>query len=236
MITLRKSGQRQSEQRNRQVVWNTFDPLDRADPFADGFGSLESFSEKLLPPNARASRQLFHHTEVVTYVRQGALGYEDSEGHRGVLRAGEFHRMTTTRTVRRSEKNASRTRWAHIFRIRLRPAREGLTAGHETKRSTAAERRGLLRVVASPDARREALHLHQEVALYSALLDPGKHVIHELSPGRAAWLHLVSGSAVLGDLPLTTGDGAGILTEPAVSLTAREETEILLIDLRQPSS
>lgn len=234
MIRLRKTELRQREQRSRQVVWRTFDPQDRADPFADGFGSLTSLSENLLPPNARASRQLCHQAEVVTYVRQGALAYEDSEGHSGVIHAGEFQRMTTTKTVRRSEKNTSRSRWAQIFRIWLRPAREGLTAGNETKRFTAAERRGLLRVVASPDARRESLHLHGEVVIYSALLDPGQHVIHELSPGRAAWLHLVGGQAMLGDVLLTAGDGAGIMAEPAVSLTAREETEIMLLDLRQP--
>jgi hypothetical protein len=32
---------------------------------------------------------------------------------------------------------------------------------------------------------------------------------------------------------LTTGDGAGITTERAVSLTASEESEILLVDLGQ---
>ncbi len=234
MITLRKAQQRQCEQRNKQVVWLTFHPRDRANPLADRFGSLESLSENHLPPNAYASRQLYHDAEVVTYVRQGALAYEDSAGGSGVIHAGEFQRMTTAKALRRSEKNASRTQWAHIFRIWLRPSREGLTPSCETKRFTAAERRGLLRVIASPDSRRGSLHLHKEVLIYSALLDPGQHVIHELSPGRGAWLHVVMGQASLGDVLLTAGDGVGLMVEPAVSLTAQEETEIILLDLRQP--
>ena len=67
--------------------------------------------------------------------------------------------------------------------------------------------------------------------VYAALLDPGHHVIHELSHGRSAWLHLVEGEVTLGDTVLTTGDGAGFTAERAVSLTAREQTEILLVDL-----
>ena len=67
--------------------------------------------------------------------------------------------------------------------------------------------------------------------MYSAMLDPGQHVVHELSQGRRAWLHLVQGEVTIGDLVLTTGDGAGITAERAVSFTAREETEILLLDL-----
>jgi len=65
----------------------------------------------------------------------------------------------------------------------------------------------------------------------SALLGPGQHVVHELSPGRTAWLHLVQGEVMLGDVVLTTGDGVGVTAERAVSLTAREETELLLLDL-----
>jgi hypothetical protein len=67
--------------------------------------------------------------------------------------------------------------------------------------------------------------------MYSAMLDPGQHVVHELSQGRSAWLHLVQGEVTLGDIVLRTGDGAGVTAERAVSLTAREETEILLLDL-----
>ena len=63
------------------------------------------------------------------------------------------------------------------------------------------------------------------------MLGPGKHVVHELREGRSAWLHLVEGEITLGDVVLSSGDGAGVTAEYAVSLTAREETEILLLDL-----
>jgi hypothetical protein len=56
-------------------------------------------------------------------------------------------------------------------------------------------------------------------------------VVHELSQGRSAWLHLLQGEVTLGDIVLSTGDGAGITGERAVSLTASEESEILLVDL-----
>lgn len=233
MITLRRAEQRHRELRNRQVVWFTFYPLDRANPLADRFGVLESLSEIHLPPRAHASEQLYHNAEVITYVRKGALAYEDSAGRSGLIRAGEIQRMTATKTVRRKEKNASRTQWAHLFRIWLSPSRDGLTPGCETKRLATTERRGRLRVVASPDAREESLLLHHEVFIYSALLQPGRHVIHELAPGRSAWLHIVNGEVMLRDRVLTTGDGAGITAEATVSLTAEEETEIILLNLHQ---
>jgi quercetin 2,3-dioxygenase len=231
MITLRRAKERRHDHRRKQEVWLTFYPQDRADPLADGFGTLETFNEDRLPPGAGVLRHPNHDAEIVTYVREGALAYQDSMGHSGVIYAGEFQRMTTGRGIRCSEANASRTDWAHVFQIWLRPSEAGRQPGHEQKRFSAAERHGTLCVIASPDARRGSLRIHQDALMYSAMLDPGQHLIHELSKGRSAWLHLVSGEATLGDFVLTTGDGAGVTAERAVSLTARDKTEILLLDL-----
>lgn len=231
MITLRRANERHHDRRRKQEVWHTFRADDRTDALAGGFGALETLDEDRLPPGAGVARHPHRDAEIVTYVREGALAHEDSMGRSGVLQAGEFQRMTAGRGIRHSETNASRTDWAHVFQIRLRPSEAGLEPGHEQKRFSAAQRRGGLCVVASPDARRGSLRIHQDALVYSAMLDPGQHVIHELPQGRSAWLHLVQGEVTLGDTVLTTGDGAGVTAEPAVSLTAREEAEILLVDV-----
>lgn len=139
--------------------------------------------------------------------------------------------MTSGCGVRHGDTNASPTDWAHVFQIGLCPSQAGLDSSHDQKRFPAGARRGDLCVIASPDGRRGSLHVHQDALIYSALVDPGQHVVHELSPGRRAWLHVVRGEATLGDVVLTTGDGAGLVADRALSLTAREETEILIVDL-----
>lgn len=237
MITLRRADERHHERRRKREVWHTFGP-DRAGALDGGFGALEILDEDRLPPGADVPRHPRRDAEIVTYVREGALAHEDSLGRSGVIHAGEFRRMSAGRGIRHGETNASRTDWAHVFQIWLRPSEAELEPSHEQKRFSAADRRGGLCVVASPDARRGSLRVHQDALVYSAMLHAGQHVIHELSQGRRAWLHLVQGEATLGDTVLTTGDGAGVAAEPAVSLTAREETEILLVDLgaRMPGS
>ena len=231
MITLRRSKERYYDRRRKQEVWLTFHPQARADPLAGGFGSLEIFDEDRLAPGGYLAPHPPHDADIVTYVREGALAYDDSTGRSGVIHAGEFQRTTIGRGSRHSETNASRTECAHVFQIWLRPAQAGLEPGHEQKRFSAADRRGALCVVASSDARRGSLLIHQDAVVYSAMLSPGKHVVHELGQDRRAWLHLVEGEATLGDVVLSSGDGAGITAERAVSLTARKETEILLVDL-----
>jgi redox-sensitive bicupin YhaK (pirin superfamily) len=195
---------------------------------------LESLGEHRIPPNGQASFQVHHEAEIITYVREGALRYQDSEGGTGTLQAGEFQRLTCVGAIRRSEANASRNRWAHTFHIWLRGVRGKLEPSQEQKLFTRVDRRGSLCVVASPDAREGSLRLQQDISVFSSLLEPGHHLFHELVPGRGAWLHLVTGEASLGDRILTTGDGAGVVDERAVSVLARERTEVLLLDLKLP--
>jgi redox-sensitive bicupin YhaK (pirin superfamily) len=231
MITLRRAQERQHNRHRKQDVWLTFYPQAPADLLAEAFATIETLSEDRLAPGASIARHSHHDAEIVTYVREGALAYEDSMSRSGVIQAGEFQRMTAGRGIHHSEINPSRTDWAHVFQIGLRPWEAGLEPSQEQKRFSAAERRGGLCVIASPDARRGSLRVHQDALMYSAMLDPGQHVVHELSQGRRAWLHIVQGEVTLDGVVLSTGDGAGLTAERAVSLTAREQAEILLLDL-----
>ncbi len=234
MITLRRAKERHHVRRKKQDVWVTFHPEDRADPFADGFGALEILNEGHLSPGARTPRKAPRDAEILTYVREGAVAYEDSRGRSGVIHAGEFQRMGADSRIRHSETNASLDDWAHLFQIWLHPSEARVEPVYQQKRFSAAERRSGLCVIASPDARRGSLRIHQDAVVYSALLYRGQHLAHELLPGRSAWLHVVHGELTVAGVVLTTGDGAGFTTERVVSLTAREESEILLLDLGEP--
>lgn len=237
MLAIRRAEERHHRQRERDS-WLTFDARKRSDQFAKGFGALETLEEDRLPPGVSVPSRPQRNVEVITYVREGALAHEDTSGRRGIVNAGEFQRRTVGRGVRHSEANASEVDDAHVFRLLISPSRADLEPGQEQKRFSVADRRGGLCVVASPDASRGSLRLHQDAFLYSALLESGQHVVHELSPGRSVWLHLVHGEVTLDDVVLTTGDGAGVSAQPAVSFTARGGSEILLLDLgeRTPAS
>ncbi len=235
MITLRSSKERHHDRRRRHEEWSTFDPDDQADLLGAGFGALEQIDEDRLPPGAGIPRQVHQAGELVTYVREGALAYEDSMGRTGVIHTGEFHRMTVGPSLRHSETNASRADWVHVFQIWLRPPVRGLEPNREQKRFSAAQRRGILCVIASADARRGSLRLHQDATLYSTLLAPGQHVVHELSAGRRGWIHVVHGQVIMsGEHVLSAGDSAGVFDERVVSVTARHDSEFLLFDVADP--
>jgi quercetin 2,3-dioxygenase len=227
MIALRKASERLHKGWRRRVAWLTFGPT-------DGWSDIESLTECRLAPRVGIPRVSLRDVEVLTYVCEGALAFEDTLGGSGVVQAGEFQHITAGRGIHHSQKNASSTDIVRFIQIGLRPWKLDLDPEHDQKRFTTAQRRGGLCIIASHDARGGSLRIHQDAQIYSALLDPGTHVVHELAPARCQWLHIVQGEVELDDTVLTTGDGAGISAQRALSFTAREESEILLIDLGTP--
>jgi len=231
MITLRRNTDRRHVQRGKHDIWLTFYPQDRAGPVTDGFGALVALNEMRFPPGGASTPHPREAAEIVTYVYRGALAQEDSTGSSGVVYAGEFQWMTVGRGIRYKEANALKTDDARFFRISLLPTEAGLDPAYEQMRFPVAQRHNLLCVIASPDGRKSSLRILQDALIYSSILDPGHHLVHELLPGRSAWLHVICGEAALQEIILTEGDGVGVTIEPSVSVTAQEKSEILLIDL-----
>jgi redox-sensitive bicupin YhaK (pirin superfamily) len=231
MITLRKNTERRHIESRTQDSWHTFHDHERPGLPAEDFGPVTAFNEILLAPGAVSVPFPREEAEVVTYTYKGALAQEDSTGSSGVVHGGEFQHMSSGRGILHKETNPSATDSAHVFRISLRPSQVGLDCVHQQKRFPAAQRHNLLCVVVSPDGRKGSLRIQQDALVYSSILDPGHHLMHELLPGRSVWLHLICGAATFHDNVLNQGDGAGVTSEPSVSLTALENTEVLLVDL-----
>lgn len=234
MITLRRATEREHDRRRKYEVWRTFPPQDPSSGLDSGFGALEGLNESHLEPGGRVPSYSRHEAQVITYVREGTVACEAPLGRSCRIHAGEFQQMTVGRGAHPVGMNPSRVDSARVFQIWLNAAQGDQDPSPEQKRFSAAQRRGVLCVIASPDGRKGSLRVRQDVLMHSALLEPGVHVVHELSRGRRAWLHLVEGEASMGDIVLNTGDGAGVTTDRAVSITAREATEILLLDLCEP--
>jgi hypothetical protein len=168
---------------------------------------------------------------VITYVREGMIVFKGLSGDSDLLKTNEFHSINADAGERLSNFNHSPTEEAHVFQSGFNPGNGPLEPGGRKKFFTLAERKGILKLIASPDGKEASLKIQQDVQMYSTFIQKGNHMIHELSPGRIAWLHVVKGTISMDDLQLRTGDGAGFSGEISVSFTAEEPTEILLFDL-----
>ncbi|HEX8097632.1 MAG TPA: pirin family protein, partial [Pyrinomonadaceae bacterium] len=152
-------------------------------------------------------------------------------GTGSVILPGDAQRMSAGTGVTHSEYNHSKTEPVHLLQIWILPEREGIEPGYEQKSFAEEEKRGRLRLIASPGTEDGAVKIHQDARLYVSLLDASQAVTHELGPGRHAWLQVARGSVELNGEFLTQGDGAAVSKETALKIAGLEPSEVLLFDL-----
>lgn len=201
------------------------------DPDHMGFGPLRVINEDRVAPGAGFPTHGHRDMEILSYVMEGALEHRDSIGTGSVIRPGEVQRMTAGKGIRHSEYNPSGEEPVRFLQIWVEPERNGLAPSYEQKAFPEDERRNRLRLVAARDGREGALTVHQDIALYSSLLDAGEGLVHPLEAGRSAWLQLVRGSVAVNGEALTAGDGAALAAAPNVNIEGLEDAELLLFDM-----
>jgi quercetin 2,3-dioxygenase len=148
-----------------------------------------------------------------------------------VIKPGDIQYMSAGTGVTHSEFNASKTEPVHLYQIWMMPDRRGHKPAYDQKNFTEADKRGKLRIIASPDGREGSVKIRQDNELYATVLAAGESVKHLLKPERHAYVQVARGSVKLNGKPLETGDGAAISAEKSLELTGVNDAEILLFDL-----
>jgi quercetin 2,3-dioxygenase len=231
MISIRKSKERGHADHGWLDTRFTFSFADYYDPKNVHFHTLRVMNDDRVAGGGGFPMHPHQDMEIVTYVLEGALEHRDSMGNGSVIRPGDIQYMGAGTGVTHSEFNASQTEPVHLYQIWMFPEKKGLKPAYDQKNFTDAEKRGKLRLIASPDGREGSVKLRQDNQLYATVLGAGESVKHSLKPERHAFVQVARGSVKLNGTTLETGDGAAISAEKTVELTGVKDAEVLLFDL-----
>ncbi|HZN62543.1 MAG TPA: pirin family protein [Planctomycetota bacterium] len=229
MIAVRKSEERGRADHGWLDTRHTFSFADYHDRAHMEFRDLRVLNEDRVAPAAGFPAHGHADMEILTVILEGALRHRDNLGTSSAIRPGEVQRMTAGTGVIHSEMNESRTDPVHFLQIWIKPERRGLTPGYEQK--DFSKEKGPLVPVASRDGRGGSLTIHQDTTVYRARLAPGEEAVHELAPGRHAWVQVAGGEIEVNEMPLAAGDGAAISGEKSVRMRAKAGADALLFDL-----
>ena len=231
MLKVRKAEARGHANHGWLDTWHTFSFADYYDPREMGYGALRVINDDKVEPGQGFGTHGHRDMEIITYVLEGALEHKDSMGNGSIIRPGNVQRMSAGTGVRHSEFNPSREERVHLLQIWIEPKITGARPGYEEKQFGPADKKGRLRLIASPDGRDGSVTIHQDALVYAALLDGKDAVAHTLAPGRRAYVHVARGALTVNGAALTGGDGAKIEAESSIELKDARGAEVLLFDL-----
>jgi redox-sensitive bicupin YhaK (pirin superfamily) len=231
MIELRPAAERGHADHGWLDSFHSFSFAGYHDPAHMGFGALRVINEDRIAPGTGFGTHGHRDMEIVSYVLDGALAHKDSMGNGSVIRPGDVQRMSAGTGVMHSEFNDSAQAQAHFLQIWIEPDRRGIAPGYEERHFASTEKRGVLRLVASPDGADGSVTIHQQARLYAGLFDGDEQARLVLAAGRKAYVHVARGSVSVNGLRLVAGDAAKLVDEPAITLGQGEQAEVLVFDL-----
>jgi redox-sensitive bicupin YhaK (pirin superfamily) len=216
------------------------------DPDNTCFGDLWIFNDDWLAPGTTWPTRPDRDIEVVTYVAEGLLENAGSPGYGGILSPGSVQRVTLRPGVEHSQGNHSATEPVRFIQMWIIPARRGLEPSMEQRKFSVAARRGRLLPILVPapgygapgvPENPDAVTVHQDAAVYTALLEPGRAVNHQFREGFSGYLFLVHGDAHTATdqdaAEIDTGGAAKVIGEREMTIRARQAgAEILLVETR----
>jgi quercetin 2,3-dioxygenase len=167
--------------------------------------------------------------EIITYVRTGAITHEDSMGNKGRTGAGDVQVMSAGTGVRHSEFNLE-NEMTTLFQIWIEADKRGATPSWGAKEFPKSDRSGKFSVLASGDPGDDALTINADARVLGATLKAGERLTYALAAGRRAYLVPAVGAVDVNGTALNARDGAAIKDEAEITITAKDDAELVMVD------
>jgi len=231
MLTLRKSLERGYADHGWLKSYHSFSFAGYHDPAHMGWGNLRVINEDRIDPGKGFGTHGHRDMEIISYVLEGNLAHKDSMGNVKGIPPGDVQRMSAGSGVMHSEFNHAAGQTTHFLQIWIEPNVRGIAPGYEQKTIAPAEKRGALRLVASPDGAQDSVSMHADARLYASLFDGDETATLALDPARKGYVFLVRGALSVNGQALAAGDAALLSGESQVTLTQGTDAEVLVFDL-----
>lgn len=231
MLTIRKSQDRGYADHGWLRSHHSFSFGHYHDPLHMGFGNLRVINEDYIAPGTGFGSHGHRDMEIISYVLSGELAHQDSMGNVVGIPPGDVQRMSAGTGVQHSEFNHAEGQATHLLQIWIEPDAPGIAPGYEQKSFPEAQKRGKLRLVASPDAADGSVQIHADARLYAGLFDGDESATLALNPRRKAYVHLVRGQLDVNGRRLLAGDALMLEAEAQLTLANAQGAEVLVFDL-----
>jgi len=199
------------------------------DPARDQWGRLRVWNDDQIKPHSGFARHGHRDMEIITYVRKGVITHRDSLGNEGHTRAGDVQIMSAGKGILHEEWN-EQDEPVEVFQIWILPEETGGEPYWEAAKFPKGDRAGKLEVLASGRADRKALPIRTNGEVLAGTLNAGQDVTYDIEPGHFVYLVPATGVITINGAQLNARDGAAIKDESRITVTAKEDSEIILVD------
>lgn len=225
--------QRADQRPHTKISWldsrHSFSFGSHWDPNNTGHGLLIVNNDDVVRAGSGFSTHPHQDMEIITWVLEGELEHQDSEGNRGLLYPGLAQRMSAGTGIWHSEMNPSGDHDVHFVQMWVLPDTERIDPSYQQLDINAELSKGGLVPIASGKGHDAAISIRQrDAVLWGGRLRAGEKVT--VPDDRHVHVFVPRGTVALehaGDL--ATGDAARLFSVGDVELVAGDDGAEVLI-------
>ena len=202
-------------------------------PDHGSLGALYAWDDEAIAPHAAFGLDAHRNVEIVTWVRSGAIMFEDDAGNRTRLVADSMQVMHAGAAIHLAERNEENVA-ARLFRIWLHPRTPGGTPRSATRTCSRECREGRFVTLASgdpDDVCAGALPIHADARVRIATLQPGHDGASRVAGVRRGVSGCRSWPARCRRSPARAARRVAVRDEARLTLVARDDTDVVMVEL-----
>ena len=208
-----------------------FSFADYRDPQRVHWGALRVWNDDAIAPHTGFAPHPLNEMEIITSVRSGAITHRASLGKEGRTEAGDVQVMSAGTGIVHSEKNEEDVETT-LFQIWIIPDKQGEKPSWGARPFPKGDRAGRFVSLASGiEGDEDALPIRSNARVLGATLNAGETVEQAIGRDRKAYLVPTRGSIEVNGVAVSPRDGVAIADLDTVRITAKDEAEIVLVDV-----
>lgn len=213
---------------------HTFSFANYHDPERVHFGVLRVLNDDIVQGGMGFGMHPHDNMEIITIPIKGKLQHKDSMGNTGVISENEIQVMSAGTGIMHSEINPDHNNEVNLLQIWVMPLKRNIKPRYDQKKFNPTERENKFQLVVCPelDQHEGALWINQNAYFSLGKLEKGAFLDYNFfRSDNGLYIFVIDGSIEADGELLEKRDGLGITVSETIKIEAKENAEILLMEI-----
>jgi redox-sensitive bicupin YhaK (pirin superfamily) len=196
------------------------------------FGALRVLNDDVIAPGMGFGTHPHNNMEIITIPLEGALEHKDSMDNIGVVAADEIQVMSAGTGVSHSEYNKNKDQPLNLLQLWVLPNQQNVAPRYDQKNIKSLKKTNALYPVITPNHDAAGMWIHQDAWFHLGDFNQKTTVPYSLhKQGNGVYAFMIEGRASIEGESLEKRDALGVWETESFSITAEENSRILLVEV-----